>query len=58
MSPFQASKVSENLVAFVFHLAVDAADVSLLYQSLQCSAKILHTGARADGRRVLVFQAV
>lgn len=47
-SPFQAPKVGEDLVAFVFHLAVDAADVDLLYQSLQRAAKVFHTGAGAE----------
>lgn len=47
-SPLQAPEVSENLVAFVFHLAVDAADVRLLYQGLQRAAEIFHACARAE----------
>lgn len=47
-SPFQGPKVCKDLVAFFFHLAVDAADVDLLDQSLECSTEILHTRTRAE----------
>lgn len=46
--PFQGSKVCKDLVAFIFHLAVDAVDGDLLDESLQSSAVVLHTGTRAE----------
>lgn len=50
-SPFQGSKVGKNLVAFLFHLAVYAADGHLFDERLQSSAVIFHTGTGADERR-------
>lgn len=48
-SPFLSPEVAEDLVPLVFHFAVDAVDGDLLDQRLQCSTKVLHTRARADG---------
>ena len=46
VSPFQGPKVSKDLVAFVFHLAVDAVDICFLDQNLQSPTVVLHTGTR------------
>lgn len=48
IQPFQGSKVCKDLVAFIFHLAVDAVDGDLLDESLQSSTVVLHTGTRAE----------
>lgn len=48
VSPFQGPKVCKDLVAFMFHLAVDAVDRNLLHQNLQSSTVVLHTGTRTE----------
>ena len=56
LSPFQGPKLCEDLVPFVFHLAVDAVDGDLLDQSLQSSTVVLHTCTRTDGETKLFLK--
>lgn len=47
--PLQSPEVCEDLVALVFHLAVDEVDGDLLDEGLQSSAEVLHARARTEG---------
>lgn len=56
--PFQGPKVRKDLVAFVFHLAVDAVDGDLLDQRLQRAAVVLHARTRtADETSIYGFRS-
>ena len=58
VSPFQGPKVCKDLVAFMFHLAVDAVDRNLLHQNLQSSTVVLHTGTRAEEEQQRVIPVI
>lgn len=49
-SPFQSPEISKDLIALVFHLAVDAVDGDVLDEGLQSTAVILHAGTCAESK--------